>query len=49
VSKYKVKVIIDGNLIDSEALTEFGSIQAFVPLIDDRNEHLVEIYFNGNP
>lgn len=47
VSKHKVRVTIDGNLIDSETLTEIVSGQAFVPLIDDKNEHLVEIYFNG--
>jgi hypothetical protein len=49
VSKHRVKVTIDGKLIDSEALTEFECSQAFVPLIDDRNEHLVEIYFNEMP
>jgi len=47
VSKHKIRVTIDGILIESEKLQEFGNIQAFVPLIDDINEHHVEIYFNG--
>jgi hypothetical protein len=40
---------IDGILIESDRLQEFENTQAFVPLIDDRNEHHVEIYFNGTP
>jgi cellobiose phosphorylase len=49
VSKHKVRVTIDGILMESEAQNEFGNSQAFIPLIDDRNEHHVEIYFNGTP
>jgi cellobiose phosphorylase len=49
VSKHKVRVTLDGILIKSEELNEFGNIQAYVPLIDDRNEHHAEIDFNGTP
>jgi cellobiose phosphorylase len=49
VSKHKVRVKIDGILIKSEELNEFGNIQAYVPMIDDRNEHHAEIDFNGTP
>lgn len=49
VSKHKVRVTIDGILIEGVGVHEFGNRQALVPLVDDRNEHHVEIYFNGTP
>jgi cellobiose phosphorylase len=49
VSKHPVRVTIDGILIEGVGVHEYGNRQALVPLVDDRNEHHVEIYFNGTP
>jgi cellobiose phosphorylase len=48
-SKHQVRVTIDGILIEGVGVHEYGNRQALVPLVDDRNEHHVEIYFNGTP
>ena len=46
VIKHPVQVMIDGDFIKNEAANELGDLEVLIPLIDDNNDHYVEISFN---